>query len=159
MGEIQTGVHAFWLLRKEMKIKIVLAGLGSAALVFAPSASADVPGLAPFVGTWQKHDTRLVIDNTGTGVDTYPDIGVCPDCSEADAPRGTLTFTLTPRLDGVAVGSITASSDPANHAVGAPVTAMLTVGSPGQLLQLTVDGMPQLPFCDNAAAATGQCGA
>jgi len=81
-----------------------------------------------------------------------------PSCPEVDAPRATLTFTLTSALDGVASGSVTASSDPANHAVGAPVTATLTAGSPGQLLQLTVDGMPQLPFCDSTAAATGQCG-
>jgi hypothetical protein len=136
-----------------------LAGLASAALVFVPSASADVPNLAPFVGTWQKHDARLVIDNTGTGVDTYPDLGVCPSCSEGDAPRGTLTFTLTFAVDGVATGSVTASSDPANHGVGDPVTATLTNGSPGQLLQITVGGMQQLPFCDSAAEATGQCGA
>lgn len=141
------------------KVKIVLAGLGSAAIIFVPSAGAEVPGLAPFVGTWQKHDAKLVIDNAGTGVDTYPDIGVCPSCSEGDAPRGTLTFVLISAVDGVAVGTITASSDPANHAVGAPVTATLTAGSPGQLLQLTVDGMQQLPFCDSAAEATGQCGA
>jgi hypothetical protein len=140
-------------------MKIVLAGLGSAALVFAPSASADFPGLAPFVGTWQKHDAQLVIDNTGTGVDTYPDLGVCPSCSEGNAPRGTFTFTLTSAADGVAVGSVTASSDPGNHSVGDPVTATLTAGSPGQLLQLTVNDMKQLPFCDSAAEATGQCGA
>jgi hypothetical protein len=39
------------------------------------------------------------------------------------------------------------------------VTATLTNGSPGQLLQITVGGMQQLPFCDSAAEATGQCGA
>ena len=139
-------------------MKTVLVGLASAAIVFVPSASADVPGLAPFVGTWQKHETRLVIDNTGTGVDTYPDLGVCPSCSEADAPRGTLTFTLTSASDGVAVGTVTASSDPGNHGIGEPVTATLTDGTPGQLLQITVAGMQQLPFCDSAAAATGQCG-
>lgn len=139
-------------------MKTVIAGLGSAAIIFAPSASADVPGLDPFVGTWQKHDANLVIDNTGNGLDTYPDLGVCPSCSEGDAPRGTLTFTLTSALDRVAVGTITGSSDPANHAVGAPVTATLSAGSPGQLLQLTVDGVEQLPFCDTAAQATGQCG-
>jgi hypothetical protein len=140
-------------------MKIVLAGLASAALVFAPSASADFPGLAPFVGTWKQHDAQLVIDNTGTGVATYPDIGACPSCSEGNAPRGTFTFTLTRAEHGVAVGSITASSDQANHSVGDPVTAMLTEGTPGQILQLTVNDMKQLPFCDSAAEATGQCGA
>jgi hypothetical protein len=141
-----------------MKMRTVLAGLGSAAIVFAPSASADVAGLAPFVGVWQKHETKLLIDNNGTGVDTYPDLGVCPSCSEADAPRGTLTFTLAPKADGVATGSVTASSDPGNHAIGEPVTATLIDGTPGHLLQITIGGMEQLPFCDSEAAATGQCG-
>jgi len=140
-------------------MKTVLVGLASAAIVFAPSASADVPGLAPFVGTWQKHGEKLVIDNAGTGVDTFPDLTLCPGCSDADAPTGTFTLTLTSALDGVATGSVTASSDPAKHAIGEPVTATLAAGSPGQLLQLTVGGMPHLPFCDSSAEATGQCGA
>jgi hypothetical protein len=142
-----------------MKMKIALAGLAGAALVFVPSANADVPGIAPFVGTWQKHGQKLVIDNGGTGVVTYPDLNQCPGCSDADAPTGTFTFTLTSALDGVARGSVTASSDPAKHAVGEPVTATLDVGSPGQLLLLNMEGFPHLPFCDSAAEATGQCGA
>jgi hypothetical protein len=137
----------------------VLAVLGSAAMVFAPPASADFPGLAPFVGTWQKHEERLVIDDNGTGVDTYPDLTLCTSCSDADAPTGTLTFTLTTAVDGIASGSVTASSDPAKHAVGEPVTGTLEAGSPGQLLQLTFGGIPHLPFCDSLAEATGQCGA
>jgi hypothetical protein len=32
--------------------KIALTGLATAAAVFAPPATADVPGLAPFVGSW-----------------------------------------------------------------------------------------------------------
>ena len=136
----------------------LIAGLASAALVFAPLAGADVPGLAPFVGTWQKHEEKLVIDSSGTGVDTYPDLTLCPGCSNSDAPTGTLTFTLTSAMDGVATGSVTASSDPAKHAVGEPVTAMLADGSPGVLLHLTFSGVEHLPFCDTTAEATGQCG-
>jgi hypothetical protein len=139
--------------------KSALAGLIGAAIVFAPLANADFPGLAPFIGTWQKHSEKLVIDNNGTGVDTYPDLTECTSCSDADAPTGTITFALTSAVDGVASGSVTASSDPAKHAVGEPVTAVLEDGSPGHLLQLTFSGTPYLPFCDPAAEATGQCGA
>ena len=39
--------------------KIALAGLATAALVFAPSAGADVPGMAPFVGCWHAHEEGL----------------------------------------------------------------------------------------------------
>jgi hypothetical protein len=137
----------------------VFAGLICAAMIFAPSANADFPGLAPFIGTWQKHAEKLVIDNNGTGVDTFPDLTECTSCSDADAPKGTLTFTLTSAVDGIASGSVTASSDPAKHAVGEPVTGTLEAGSPGQLLQLTFAGIPHLPFCDPPAEATGQCGA
>ena len=136
----------------------LIAGLASAALVFAPLAGADVPGLAPFVGTWQKHEEKLVIDSSGTGVDTYPDLTLCPGCSNSDAPTGTLTFTLTSALDGVATGSVTASSDPAKHAVGEPLTATIEDGTPGKLLQLNIAGFRHLPFCDSDAEATGQCG-
>lgn len=45
-----------------MKInKIALAGLATAALVFAQSAAADVPVLAPFVGSWHAHEEGLDI--------------------------------------------------------------------------------------------------
>jgi hypothetical protein len=39
--------------------KIAMAGLATAALVFAPSAAADVPGLAPFVGSSAASWNRL----------------------------------------------------------------------------------------------------
>jgi hypothetical protein len=137
----------------------VLVGLASTAMVFVPLATADVPGLAPFVGIWQKHDERLVIDDTGMGVDTYPDLTRCPTCSNGSAPGGTLTFTLTSVSDGVASGRVTASSDAENYPVGQPVTATLATGSPGELLQITVGRLQQLPFCDSTAESTGQCGA
>jgi hypothetical protein len=135
-----------------------IAVLASAAIIFAPVASADFPGLAPFVGTWQKHDDKLVIDSNGTGVDTYPDRTECPGCSDSDAPTGTFTFTLLSAEEGVATGSVTATSDPAKHAVGEPVTATISDGTPGKLLQVTIAGFPHLPFCDSDAQATGQCG-
>jgi hypothetical protein len=39
--------------------KIALAGLATAALVLAPSAAADVPGIVQFVGTWHAHEEGL----------------------------------------------------------------------------------------------------
>jgi hypothetical protein len=128
-------------------------------MVFVPSAGANVPGLGPFVGSWQKHQEGLVIDSAGTGVDTYSDVKRCPDCSSAGAPPGVLAFVLTSVSDGMASGSVTASSDPQKHAVGEQVTATIADGLPGKLLKLTIGGVAQLPFCDGIAEATGQCGA
>lgn len=128
-------------------------------MVFLPSAGADMSGLGPFVGSWQKHEEGLVIDSAGTGIDTYPDVRRCPTCSNGGAPPGVLAFVLTAVSDGMATGSVTASSDPQNHAVGESVTATLADGLPGKLLKITIGGVAQLPFCDGIAEATGQCGA
>src|SRR6202043_3235949 len=64
--------------------------------------------LAPFVGRWERHEESLVIDSTGIGTLTYADVRLCPSCSSADAPAGTLVFTLTSVSNGVASGSLTA---------------------------------------------------
>jgi hypothetical protein len=42
--------------------KIALAGLGIAALAFAPQAAADITGVAPFTGSWHAHasDSRSI---------------------------------------------------------------------------------------------------
>jgi hypothetical protein len=118
------------------------------------------PGLAPFARTWRAHTQSLVIDTTGTAVLTYTDIRSCASCSMADAPRGTLDFTLTSVSNGVASGTITASSDAQNYPVGEPVTATLTPGTPnGQLLQITFGGEQKGSMCDSTAEETGQCGA
>jgi hypothetical protein len=53
--------------------KIALAGLVTAALVFAPPTAADVPGLAPFVGSWHAHEEGLDIQPNGNGRETYAD--------------------------------------------------------------------------------------
>jgi WD40 repeat protein len=39
--------------------KSAMVVLASLAMVFAPSAAADVPGLAPFVGSWHPHEEGL----------------------------------------------------------------------------------------------------
>ena len=115
--------------------------------------------LAPFVGRWERHEESLVIDSTGTGNLTYADVRLCPSCSSADAPAGTLVFTLTSVSNGVASGSVTASSDAQGGAVADPVTATIVPGFQGRgvNLQLTIDGKERLPFCNSTSA--GQCGA
>ena len=52
---------------------IALAGLGIAALAFAAPASADLPGLAPFVGSWHAHEEGPDIQPNGHGRETYSD--------------------------------------------------------------------------------------
>ena len=51
--------------------KTALAGLGIVALVFAPWAAADVPGITQFVGSWYAHEEGLDIQPNGTGRETY----------------------------------------------------------------------------------------
>ena len=115
--------------------------------------------LAPFVGRWERHEESLVIDSTGIGTLTYADVRLCPSCSSADAPAGTLVFTLTSVSNGVASGSLTASSDAQGGAVADPVTATIVPGFQGRgvNLQLTIGGKERLPFCNSTSA--GQCGA
>jgi hypothetical protein len=109
--------------------KIALAGLATAALVFAPSAAADVPGIAPFVGQWHAHQSGLTINADGSGHLTYSDINACSGpCSFADAPTGTADFTLTSVSGGTATGSVTATSDTNNDTVGGPVTIKVVTG-------------------------------
>jgi hypothetical protein len=103
--------------------------------------------MAPFVGVWQTHTGRVVIDSTGTG-----------RMSSTSRGERTVDFALTSVLHGVASGSVTASSD-GHTPVGAPVTATLAALVPGQLLQMTIDGAVQLPFCNTVAEAANQCGA
>lgn len=100
----------------------------TAAIAFTPLAHADVPGLAPFVGSWQAHASGLVIQPTGPGRLTYSDLTACPSCSDGTAPTGTVDFTLTSVSGGTATGSVTATSDTNNDTVGGPVTIKLVTG-------------------------------
>ncbi len=117
----------------------------SGVVTSASTPSADVPGLAPFVGVWQDHTGRVVIDSTGTGRMTVR------------APSGAriTDFALTSVSHGFASGNVTAGAG----RVGAPVTATLAAVLPGQLLQMTVDGLMEQPFCNSVAEAANQCGA
>ena len=113
--------------------------------------------VASLAGTWGAHEERLVIDATGTGHLSYADLTLCPSCSFATAPEGTLVFVLTSASNGEATGRVTASSDPKNSRVGQAVQVTLTTGSPGQLLHLDIGGRGLSTFCNSTS--TGQCGA
>jgi hypothetical protein len=139
----------------------VLAGIACAALLFAPSAAADVPGLAPFVGSWGAHEERLGIQPNGHGRETYNDRSTCPDAPMAGCGiTGTVDFTLTSVSGDTATGAITSASNPKDP-IGGPVTVKLVGG--GQGLELWVAGGDQgFPFCnsnDNLDASHYYCGA
>ena len=124
------------------------------------TTSAPQPlALTPFVGTWDKHQEKLVIDAAGTGTWTYADVKRCPSCSSAEAPAGTLSFTLTPVSSGMASGAVTASSDADNGAVGDPVTAKIVPGFEGKGVNLvmTIGAGTVRVMCNSTSA--GQCGA
>jgi hypothetical protein len=143
--------------------RIALAGVGiaCAALAFAPTASAHVSGLAPFVGSWHAHEEGLDIQPNGNGRETYEDKSTCPDAPAAGCGKtGTVNFTLTSVSGDTATGAITAASNPKDP-IGGPVTIKL-VGD-GQGLQLWIAGGDQgFPFCnsnDNIDASHYYCGA
>ena len=101
-----------------------------------------------------------MIRQDGSGHLAYTDARACPTCSLADAPTSTVDFTLTSVSNDTATGSVQASSDEQNIAVGVDVTAQLVAGSPsGQLVQMSMGRLEGLPFCDDTAEAASQCGA
>jgi len=122
----------------------------------SPSSPAGANIGATFAGTWGAHETGLVINKAGTGDLHYQDLSLCPSCSFANAPPGTLVFVLTSLAQGVATGNVTATSDPKNYAMGATVHVSLTAGSPGQILNVVIGGRLSL-FCNSTSV--GQCGA
>jgi hypothetical protein len=124
-----------WELLKGRRMKTALVALGIiTGLVVGPVASADVPGLDPFVGTWKcsrktgNTGERLDIDSNGVGVDTWPNVRFSPNGTPGNAPLTTVTYVFTAVVNGVASGSVTDSSDPQSAVVGTPVTAKV-VGS------------------------------
>jgi hypothetical protein len=131
-----------------------LAASSTSTTTPPPPATTSI-ALNPFAGTWGAHEMSLVIDSAGSGRLTYPDLALCPSCSMASAPEGTLTFVLRSVTGGVAMGTVTASSETKDF--GQPVTASLTAGSPGELLQITIGGQELVDFCNSTSA--GQCGA
>jgi hypothetical protein len=141
--------------------KIPLAGLAIAALVFAPSAAADVAGMAPFVGHWHAHEESLVINGDGHGQESYSDRSSCPNAPMSGCGiTGSTNFVLTSVSGDTATGTITAASNP-KEPVGGPVTLQLVGG--GQGLELTIAGGDQgFPFCNSNGSDWAQhyyCGA
>jgi hypothetical protein len=143
--------------RKEMNA-IALAGLATAALLFAPSAAADGQGLTAFAGAWHAHEEGLNIDANGHGQETYADKSTCPDAPAAGCGKtGTVDFTLTSVSGDTASGVITAASDP-KRPIGGPVTIKLVGGGRG--LQLWETGGDQgFSFCNSNDASHYYCGA
>ena len=133
--------------------KVAMAGLGIAALAFAAPAQADVPGIAPFVGTWDGMRQELAIDASGTGHVTYADFNACPSCSMVAAPRATVTFALTSVSCNTASGSVT--TDTGQGGNSGPVTATLVAQSYGQTIKLNAGKASGL-YCAQAIAS--QCG-
>jgi hypothetical protein len=144
-----------------MRTSALATGVAAAALVFAPSAAADVAGIAPFVGSWHAHEEGLEIDPDGHARETYNDRSTCPDGPMSGCGiAGTTDFALTSVSGDTAAGIITAASNP-NNPIGGPVTVTLVGG--GQGLQLWVAGGDQgFPFCnsnDDETARHYYCGA
>jgi hypothetical protein len=148
--------------------RIILAALVIATLTLAPRAAADIPGIAPFTGSWHAHASGLTIAGDGSGRLTYADISACPDgCGGhddyADAPGATVDFTLTAVAADTATGSISATSNPDNDTVGEPVTIRLVtgIGEPftgppasvsgnnGVALQVSMGKMRDWNFCND----------
>jgi hypothetical protein len=148
--------------------RIALAGLTIAALTLAPPAAADLPGIAPFTGSWHAHASGLTINSDGSGRLTYADITACPSaCSGhddyADAPLVTADFTLSAVSDDTGTGSVDAVSNTSNDTVGEPVTIKLItgIGDPftgppasvsgnnGVALQVSMGTMQDWNFCND----------
>jgi hypothetical protein len=141
--------------------EIALAVLATTTMVFAPPAAADIPRLAPFVGSWHAHEEGLDIQSNGHVRETYNDRSTCPDAPMAGCGiAGTTDFWLTSVSGDTATGTITAATD-SKQPIGGPVTIKL-VGA-GQGLELTIAGGDHgFPFCndnDTDAARHYYCGA
>jgi hypothetical protein len=115
----------------------------SAVVPSATAPGGEVPGLAPFVGSWHAHKESLVIDASGHGHQTFS--------------GGSVDFTLTSVSGDTATGSVTASSNTNSTAPGDAVTVTL-VGN-GQGLQLSRGMEQQFPYCNANATTQIYCGA
>jgi hypothetical protein len=135
---------------------MVLVALATAAMVFAPSATADVPGLAPFVGEWDGKRESVIIDHTGHAHYHYMDTKSCTSCAMADMPYNDMYFVLTSVSNGVASGSVTGSSGSRNAQVGQRVTVTLTPQQPGRAIEWTIGGLDEGLYC--APAIASWCG-
>jgi hypothetical protein len=117
--------------------------------------SAEVPGLAPFVGRWGGgHSGMIDIHSDGTGRWTYSDISTCPNAPLAGCGiTGTADFRLTSVAHGTATGSVTAASNPKNDPLGEPVTIVLGTGWQGKgvVLAVSISKMQGWNFCNKTS--------
>jgi hypothetical protein len=139
----------------------------SSATTATASATTDAPTplpaittatLASFADTWYSPQGLIKIELDGHGHLDYPDFSHCQECSMSGAPRSTMDFTLQSVSNGVASGSVAATSNPENATVGGPVTAKLvpvTAVNPaidsGEFLQMTMGKMNDWLFCNNSS--------
>lgn len=117
------------------KFSVPPVPLLAAALILAPTAAADVPGLDPFVGEWGAHGEHLTVNPDGSGTETYN--------------GGSVNFQITnvqpppPQPDYTAYGFITSGGQ---AEPGSYVTITLVDGGQGVLLSVA-NGDNNFPFC------------
>jgi hypothetical protein len=114
--------------------------------------------LDPFAGKWGAHEEGLEVQADGHGRETFNGRSTCPNAPMAGCGKtGSTDFVLTSLANGVASGTITASTNPKSP-VGGPVSLALTGG--GQGLDLTIAGGDQrFPFCKAGGTDRTLCGA
>jgi hypothetical protein len=129
----------------------------SSAVVPSATAapSAQVPGLAPFVGRWGGgHSGMIDIQSDGTGRWTYSDRSTCPNAPLSGCGiTGTADFRLTSVANRTATGSVTAASNPNNDPLGEPVTIVLGTGWQGKgvVLAVSISKMQGWNFCNETS--------
>lgn len=139
-----------------MRMKIAVTGVGIlCAAVLAPSAHADMPGLARFVGSWAGKRESVNIDANGHGRFHYMDVQACQSCAMADMPYTNMDFTLTSASGNTATGSVTADK---YHHAGEPVVITLipAKASAPTTISWTVNGLDEGLFCP--ASNSNWCG-
>jgi hypothetical protein len=117
--------------------------------------SAEVPGLAPFVGSWAGKRETVNIDANGEGQFHYMDVRACPSCAMADMPYTNMDFTLTSVSGNTATGGVTADK---YHHAGEPVVITLNpaTASAPTTISWTVSGLDEGMFCP--ASNSSWCG-
>jgi hypothetical protein len=92
--------------------KLAMAGIVTAAMAFAPSTAADVPGIVRFAGTEHAYEEGHDIQPGGHGRETCNDRSTCPRIADGRTwHRRHYRFMLTPVASDTALGIITAATD------------------------------------------------
>ena len=144
---------------------------------------------ASLVGKWVGHERGLTISPDGTIELGIPDNPACPSCASFQMPSATIHIGLTgyngttdgtPDGSGKFFGYVKDSSDTRVIPVGVPVEVDVINARdlsypgepanptlPGRVITISINGDHGasnemgglLPFCDEAAARKGVCGA